>query len=51
MIPLNAELRLGWVAALELLKQATLSAAFIFFVLIGGALIDFFWASVIAGRR
>ena len=49
MIPLNAELRLGWVAALELLKQATLSAAFIFFVLIGGRLIDFFWASVIAG--
>jgi O-antigen/teichoic acid export membrane protein len=49
MIPLNAELRLGWVAALELLKQGTLSACFIFFVLIGGALIDFFWASVIAG--
>ena len=49
MIPLNAELRLGWVAALELLKQATLSAAFILFVLIGGRLIDFFWASVIAG--
>ena len=49
MIPLNAELRLGWVATLELLKQATLSACFIFFVLIGGALVDFFWASVIAG--
>jgi O-antigen/teichoic acid export membrane protein len=49
MIPLNAELRLGWVAALELLKQGTLSACFILFVLIGGPLIDFFWASVAAG--
>jgi O-antigen/teichoic acid export membrane protein len=49
MIPLNAELRLGWVAALELLKQGTLSIAFIVFVLIGGPLIDFFWASVAAG--
>ena len=37
MIPLNAELRLGWVAALELLKQATLSAAFIFFTLLSFA--------------
>ncbi|MGA9635007.1 MAG: flippase [Solirubrobacterales bacterium] len=49
MIPLNAQLRLGWVAVLEMLKQATLSLAFIFFVIIGGALVDFFWASVIAG--
>src|SRR5262245_35653873 len=49
MIPLNAELRLGWVAVLELLKQATLSACFILFVLLSGPLIDFFWASVIAG--
>ncbi len=49
MIPLNAELRLGWVATLELLKQATLSGCFILFVVIGGGLIDFFWASVIAG--
>lgn len=49
MIPLNAGLRLGWVATLELLKQATLSVCFIFFVLVGGPLLDFFWASVIAG--
>ena len=50
-LPLNAELRLGWVATLELLKQATLSACFILFVLIGGGLVDFFWASVIAGKK
>jgi O-antigen/teichoic acid export membrane protein len=49
MIPLTAELRLGWVAILEFLKQATLSACFIVFVLLSGPLIDFFWASVIAG--
>ena len=49
MIPLNAQLRLGWVTILEILKQATLSAAFIFFVIVGAGLVSFFWASVIAG--
>jgi O-antigen/teichoic acid export membrane protein len=49
MIPLNAQLQLGWVTVLEVLKQASLSAFYLLFVLVGGALIDFFWATVFAG--
>lgn len=48
MVPLTAQLRLGSVTALEVLKQATLSAFIIVFVLVGAGLVAFFWASVIA---
>ena len=46
MIPLTAQLRLGTVALLELLKQAVLTAAIVAFVLAGTGLVPFFWASV-----
>ena len=49
VIPLNARLRLGWVSALELLRQAMLNGLFIAFVLAGAGLIAFFWAHVFAG--
>jgi len=49
MIPLTADLRLGSVTALELLKQTTLSALFIGLVIAGAQLPAFFWASVVAG--
>jgi O-antigen/teichoic acid export membrane protein len=49
MIPLNAQLRLGWVTVLEVLKQASLSFFYLLFVVIGGTLVDFFWATVLAG--
>ena len=46
MIPLTAQLKLGTVAILELLKQAVLTAAIVAFVLAGTGLVPFFWASV-----
>jgi O-antigen/teichoic acid export membrane protein len=49
MIPLNAQLRLGWVTALEVLKAATLSLFFIAAVIAGAGLNAFYWASVLAG--
>jgi O-antigen/teichoic acid export membrane protein len=48
MIPLNAQLRLGWVTALEVLKAATLSAFFIAAVIAGAGLVAFYWANVLA---
>ena len=48
MIPLTAQLRLGTVALLELLKQAVLTGAFVLFVLLGAGLVPFYWASVLA---
>lgn len=48
MIPLTAQLRLGTVALLELLKQAVLTGSFVLFVLVGAGLVPFFWASVLA---
>ncbi len=46
-VTLEAELRLGWVAALEFTKHATMSAAIIVFVVLGTGLVPFFWAAVI----
>ena len=46
MIPLTAQLKLGTVAILELLKQAVLTLAIVAFVLAGTGLVPFFWASV-----
>jgi O-antigen/teichoic acid export membrane protein len=48
LVPLNAQLRLGWVAVLDVLKQATLSSLFIVAVVAGAGLVAFFWASVAA---
>jgi O-antigen/teichoic acid export membrane protein len=49
MVSLSARLRLGWVAALELIKQATISAAIILLVLADASLRPFFFASVTGG--
>jgi O-antigen/teichoic acid export membrane protein len=48
MVPLNAQLRLGWVSVLDVLRQATLSSLFIVFVIAGAGLVAFFWAGVIS---
>lgn len=48
MIPLTAQLRLGWVSMLELLKQAVLTALILGFVIAGASLEAFFWANVVA---
>jgi len=48
-VPLSAQLRLGWVAGLELLKQATLSLTIVVLVILGASLLPFFFASVVAG--
>ena len=48
-IPLLAQLRLGWVSALELLKLALLTACFLVLVLAGAGLVPFFVAHVVAG--
>ena len=51
MIPLNAQLRLGWVTVLEVLKAATLSAFFIAAVIASATLVAFYWASVAGEHR
>jgi O-antigen/teichoic acid export membrane protein len=48
-VPLSAELRLGWVAALEFLKQLVLSGTILLLVIVGASLVPFFWASVASG--
>ncbi len=48
-IPLTAELRIGWVTILDVLKQTALTSCFLIAVLVGAGLNAFFWASVIAG--
>jgi O-antigen/teichoic acid export membrane protein len=47
-IPLQARLRLGWVTALELIKQGLLTGSVVAFVIIGAGLLPFFVASVIS---
>lgn len=47
-IPLSAQLRLGWVSALELLKQTVLTGATVALVIAGSSLVPFFWANVAA---
>jgi O-antigen/teichoic acid export membrane protein len=48
-VPLSAQLRLGWVAGLELLKQATISATIVLLVVAGASLLPFFFATLAAG--
>jgi O-antigen/teichoic acid export membrane protein len=48
MVPLTAQLRLGWVTALDLIRQTTLSGVMIALVILGASLVPFFWAGVAA---
>ena len=48
-MPLNAQLRMGWISILGIIRQGTLSALFIGLVLLNAGLIAFFWASVVTG--
>jgi O-antigen/teichoic acid export membrane protein len=48
-VVLNSQLRLGWVSALELLRQGTLTAGILVLVVAGASLLPFFAASVLAG--
>ncbi len=48
-VTLSAQLRFGWISALELIKNASISVSTIAFVLAGTGLIPFFFASVIGG--
>ncbi len=48
-VKLNAELRLGWVAALELIRQLVLSGTFIALVIAGAGVVWFFGATVASG--
>jgi O-antigen/teichoic acid export membrane protein len=49
MIPLSAQLRLGWVSSMELLRQVALNGFFIAFVIVSAGLTAFYWAHVLAG--
>jgi O-antigen/teichoic acid export membrane protein len=48
-VSLSAQLKLGWVAALELIKHFTLSASIVALVILGASLVPFFFATVLAG--
>lgn len=48
-VSLSAQLRLGWVTALEFIKQATISVTTILLVVAGASLLPFFLASVFGG--
>lgn len=47
-IPLSAQLRLGWVSALELLKQVVLTGMIVVLVVIGAGLLPFFAAAIVS---
>jgi O-antigen/teichoic acid export membrane protein len=49
MVSLSAQLRLGWVSGLELIRQATISASMIALVVAGASLLPFFFTSVLGG--
>lgn len=49
MVSLTARLRFGWVAVLELIKHATISASIVALVLAGASLLPFFFTSVAGG--
>jgi O-antigen/teichoic acid export membrane protein len=48
-VSLTSQLRLGWVAGLDLISQAALAAITIALVVAGASLVPFFWATVGAG--
>jgi O-antigen/teichoic acid export membrane protein len=47
-IPLMAELRIGWMTALDVIKQTVLTSVFLLAVALGAGLPAFFWAAVVA---
>jgi O-antigen/teichoic acid export membrane protein len=49
VVPLATGLRLGWVAALDLIRQIATAALFALLVLAGAGLLSFFWVSVATG--
>ena len=49
MIPLSAQLQLGWVSSMELLRQVALNGLFLAFVIVSAGLTAFYWAHVLAG--
>ena len=48
-VPLNAQLRMGWISILGVIRQATLSGLFILLVVLNAGLTAFFWANVAMG--
>jgi O-antigen/teichoic acid export membrane protein len=46
-IPLQSQLRLGWVAGLELARQAVTVVAIVLLVSAGASLVPFFWVTVV----
>lgn len=48
-VPLQAQLRFGALAALDLVRQAALTVPIVLLVAAGAGLVPFFWASVVSG--
>ena len=48
-VPLNVQLRMGWISILGVIRQATLSGLFILLVVLNAGLTAFFWANVATG--
>jgi O-antigen/teichoic acid export membrane protein len=48
-VPLNVQLRMGWISLLGVIRSATLSGLFIALVLLDAGLEAFFWANVVMG--
>jgi O-antigen/teichoic acid export membrane protein len=46
-IPLQSQLRLGWVTGLELVRQVVTVVAVVFLVSAGASLVPFFWVTVV----
>jgi O-antigen/teichoic acid export membrane protein len=46
-VPLQSQLRLGWVTALELVRQAATVAAIVLLVSAGASLVPFFWVTAV----
>ena len=49
MVPLNVQLRMGWISILGIIRQVTLSGLLIGLVLLNAGLVTFFWANVVTG--
>jgi O-antigen/teichoic acid export membrane protein len=48
VVPLQSRLRLGWVTAVELVRQAATVATIALLVLVGASLVPFFWVTAVA---
>ena len=49
MVPLNVQLRMGWLTTLGLIRQASLTGAFLLLVILNAGLTAFYWANVVMG--